>query len=71
MSSGATYNNLYYNSNSTITAFGNLSDSEDMRKTDTEMKSIEFVNLLNTNTAGAFKEDKNNINKGYPILSWQ
>jgi len=71
ISSSATYANLYYNSNSTINAFGNVSDSEGMRKTDVEMKSTVFINLLNTNTAGAFKQDTNNINNGYPILSWQ
>ena len=71
VNSKSTYSNVYYNSNSEITAFGNLSDSEGIKKTNSEMKSIEFVNLLNTNIAGAFKQDINDINRGYPILGWQ
>lgn len=42
-----------------------------MAKTEAEMKAEEFINLLNANTSGTFKADENNINEGYPILSWQ
>lgn len=66
------YSNLYYISNSTISGVGNnTADLEGMAKTEAEMKTEEFINLLNTNTSGAFKADENNINEGYPILSWQ
>ena len=41
-------------------------------KTDIELKTIEFLNLLNTgNTESMYVEDKTNINNGYPILKWQ
>ena len=38
-------------------------------KDETTMKSQEFLNILNTDSV--WKMDTNNINKGYPILSWQ
>jgi uncharacterized repeat protein (TIGR02543 family) len=40
-------------------------------KTAGEMKTAEFVALLNANGGNAFAQDTNNINNGYPILSWQ
>ena len=41
-------------------------------KTETEMKSEEFVTLLNEGQDGTpWKQDTNNINNGFPILSWQ
>ena len=42
-------------------------DPNGIEKTEEEMKSIEFLNLLN-------EEEKNwkiDINNGYPILNWQ
>lgn len=66
------YSNLYYISNTTLNGVGNnTADLEGMAKTEDEMKIEEFINLLNTNTPGTFKADENNINEGYPILSWQ
>ncbi len=42
------------------------------RKTEIEMKSEKFVNSLNEGQEGnPWKQDTNNINDGYPILSWQ
>ncbi len=42
------------------------------KKTEEEMKSEEFVNLLNEGQEDfPWKKDTNNINDGYPILSWQ
>ena len=36
------------------------------------MKSEEFVDLLNEGqNEKPWKQDTNNINDGYPILSWQ
>ena len=42
-----------------------------IEKTEAEMKQEEFVTLLNGGTGTAWKKDTNNINTGYPILSWQ
>ena len=39
--------------------------------TEEEMKSEEMVEKLNTGENQAWKPDTNNINDGYPILSWQ
>lgn len=69
--SGSTYANLYYNSNLKLTAIGGIDDTEGMYQTESQMKSNEFLQLLNKNTANAYKQDSNNINNGYPILSWQ
>ncbi len=42
------------------------------KKTEEEMKSEEFVNSLNEGQEDSpWKQDTNNINDGYPILSWQ
>ena len=57
--------NLYSN------IIGNKDNIEGMAKTEQEMKSSTFIDLLNTNLANAYKADTNNINNGYPILSWQ
>lgn len=35
------------------------------------LKSTTFLNQLNANASGIWKQDTNNINSGYPILSWQ
>ena len=40
-------------------------------KTAEEMKTAEFVALLNGENGTAFVQDTNNINNGYPILAWQ
>ena len=41
-------------------------------KTEKDMKGKEFVTLLNKEQDGShWKQDINNINDGYPILSWQ
>ena len=40
-------------------------------RTITEMKSQEFISLLNTDDEEIWLQDNNNINKGYPILNWQ
>ena len=69
--SGGITENVYYKSGAGITGFGNMADLTGMAKTETEMKSKEFLQLLNKNTPNAYKEDVNNINNGYPILSWQ
>ena len=34
-------------------------------------KGITLIALVITIIGGEFKEDTNNINNGYPILSWQ
>ena len=36
-----------------------------------EIKSSEELKKLSKTLGSAFKEDSNNINEGYPILSWQ
>ena len=41
-----------------------------MQKTEEEMKQDSFVELLN-NGESNWKKDVNNINNGYPILSWE
>jgi hypothetical protein len=40
-------------------------------KTAEEMKTAEFVALLNGENGSAFVQDTNNINNGFPILTWQ
>ena len=41
-------------------------------KTEEDMKKPEFINSLNEEQEGnPWKQDTNNINDGYPILSWQ
>ena len=63
----ASINNIYYASdNDNDKAVGNKNDTEEMRKTEVEMKSQEFLNLLNIDNV--WKIDNNS---GYPILNWQ
>lgn len=70
-SSNAIINNAYYQKNdNNIKGIGTREDSENMLKTETEMKEENFVDLLNQTNNG-WKKDTNNINKGYPILDWQ
>ncbi len=48
--------------------------TDEMAKTSDFMKTQEFVDLLNNGRTGSeavWKMDTKNINKGYPILSWQ
>ena len=45
-------------------------EDTDMQKTEEEMKSDNFLRLLN-NGENIWKRDTNNINNGYPILYWQ
>ena len=69
---GVVTNSYYKKSNENeITGIGNETDLENMPKTEQEMKSNEFINLLNQNSTNIWKEDANNINNGYPILNWQ
>lgn len=48
---------------------GNPTVTDSEGKDETTMKSQEFLKILNTDSV--WKMDTNNINKGYPILSWQ
>lgn len=50
----------------------NLGGGNINQKSSDEMRSPDFVTLLNTdNDNPIWVEDKNNINSGYPILNWQ
>lgn len=65
--------NVYYKETEGMTAIGNgnIGDNSTMVLTEDKMKNNEeFVNLLNQDE-NAWKMDTNNINEGYPILSWQ
>lgn len=45
---------------------------ETQAKTESEMKSSNFINLLNADySEDLWKEDTSNINKGFPIFIWQ
>ena len=48
-----------------------MGSAKKMAKTESFMKSKEFIDILNQNGEGIWKEDVNNINNGYPILDWQ
>ena len=65
--------NIYYLKNNEITGIGtdNIGVDAEMAKTESFMKSKEFIDILNQNGEGIWKEDVNNINNGYPILDWQ
>ncbi len=69
--------NLYYKKIDETPGIGaanideNLGDDTEMAKTGEQMKSREFLDLLNQNSENIWKEDTNNINNGYPILTWQ
>lgn len=66
-------NSIYYQKINEIVGIGENSvevESEILR-TEEEMKSESFVNLLNQDNADAWKQDTENKNNGYPILSWQ
>ncbi len=77
LDNNATANGCYYRSiNNDIKgvgqANGTITNQETMQMTGENMKKQDFVDLLNQD-----QEDKpwildtNNINNGYPILSWQ
>lgn len=47
-------------------------ESELQAKTESEMKSSDFINLLNADySEDLWKRDTSNVNKGYPIFIWQ
>ena len=65
--------NVYYKETEDMTAIGNgnIGDNSTMVLTEDKMRNNEeFVTLLNQDGT-AWKMDINNINNGYPILSWQ
>ena len=65
--------NVYYKETEGMTAIGNgnIGDNSTMVLTEDKMRNNEeFVTLLNQDGT-AWKMDINNINNGYPILSWQ
>jgi uncharacterized repeat protein (TIGR02543 family) len=68
-----TVTDCYYNSDLNSKGIGGGSGTVNnvAGKTTAEMKTAEFVALLNANDGNAFAQDTNNINNGYPILSWQ
>lgn len=68
-----TVSDCYYNSDLNSKGIGGGSGTVNnvAGKTTAEMKTAEFVALLNANGGTAFAQDTNNINNGYPILSWQ
>ena len=69
--SNAIINYVYYLKNENgITGLGIGEDLEGMAKSEKEMKESSFLDLLNK-TSNSWKSDDNNINNGYPILSWQ
>ena len=70
--SGGNVENLYYRKLDSILGIGVNSQIEEtlMQKTEEEMKSDSFIELLN-NGENNWKKDTNNINNGYPILNWQ
>ena len=49
---------------------GGTIDAISATKTELEMKTAEFITILNVD-GESFKADTNNINNGYPILSWE
>ena len=68
LSSNSNVTNCYYIIQDNFT---NVGGQAGIIKTEKEMKNSEFVNLLNHEIEGIWKQDTNNINNGYPILSWQ
>ena len=68
-SDSATLNNCYYLKGTYDVGVGESGSSTGIQ----EIDSIEdFPSVLDVvNGEGAFKEDTNNINNGYPILEWQ
>lgn len=63
--SNASITNCYYLNDETVTSGGTASGYEKIAD-----KSA-LLDLLNAGSEKPFSEDKNNINNGYPVLSWQ
>ena len=64
--------NSYYLIKNGLSGIGNGSEEMvDIAKTEEEMKNANMIELLNQDNEGMWKRDTNNINNGYPILSWQ
>lgn len=64
-SSGFTFTNCYFNSETNTSGFNKTITGGLTGKTTTELKSL-------ANTLGdAFRPDTTNLNNGYPILDWQ
>ncbi len=70
---GEGINNCYHLPNRLdINVQPNTINNTGVEKTEAEMKSADFVNLLNDGQADSpWKQDTDNINNGFPILSWQ
>ena len=71
--SGPNTLNCYYSENNIeIIGDGVKLQNTGEAKTELEMKSPDFVEKLNEGQEDKpWKQDTNNINNGYPILSWQ
>lgn len=64
--------NYYLNTTSTGGINGTNTFGEVESKTMAELKAADFINRINDgNSVSQWKRDTNNINGGYPILSWQ
>ena len=65
--------NCYYLKGTYSKAIGVLNNSAEENNDVTEIEDIaDFPSILEViNSDNAFKEDTNNINNGYPLLSWQ
>lgn len=68
-------NNCYYLTGTSENGVGSNATSSlehnIVAQTKEQMKSNEFLNLLNQNNENIWKADINNRNDGYPILNWQ
>ena len=71
------FENIYYLKKSDIKGIGEadtsqkLGNDELMAKTEEQMKSKEFVTILNQQGTSNWLKDETGINNGYPILKWQ
>lgn len=63
-------NSCYHIYSAEINGVGYGDSSGIISKTEEEMKSQTFLDLLNQDAPGVWKKDTG-INNGYPILSWQ
>ena len=72
MNSNSISNCYYLENNIEIIGNGGTLSKIGEEKTEEYMKGEEFVDKLNNGQEGnPWKQDINNINDGYPILSWQ
>lgn len=67
------FENVYYLRKGNIKGIGayasqNLGNDEEMAKTEEQMKSEDFVTLLNQQESSNWLKDETGINNGYPIL---